>query len=101
MRAANRGGRKWYSEAYDNFKKKLVYNEAEERLMCATETQRHFYNEPGSRCLNNVISQAEKTEPEKMAALQRDLFSCTGGWPEGHVTYVTCWDMFHLCVLCP
>lgn len=38
----------------------------------------------------NVISQAE---PEKMAALQRDLFSCfTGGWPEGHVT---CWDMFH------
>jgi len=56
MRAANRGGRKWYSEAYDNFKKKLVYNEAEERLMCATETQRHFYNEPGSRCFQRNFS---------------------------------------------
>lgn len=97
MRAANRGGRKWYSEAYDNFKKKLVYNEAEERLMCATETQRHFYNEPGSRCFQRNFSSWTRKDG---SASEGFVFMLYRGWRgRGGSCYML--GYVSLCVLCP
>lgn len=50
MTSSNKGGSKWYSEAYANFKQLLNYTEQELKLICGTETERHFYQEDGSKC---------------------------------------------------
>lgn len=51
MTSSNKGGAKWYSEAYGNFKKLLTYSDDELTAICATETERHFYQqESKSKC---------------------------------------------------
>ena len=76
MTSENRGDKKWYSEAYANFKKHLNYSEQELQQICATETEQHFYQDNGSACVK-FSWRLRSIAPEAQLSKPRLAFSCS------------------------